>query len=51
LFTDALDEVRNMMTNQAKDFSKHMTEMNNVIDRLTSQVTVLLLIVVEESSE
>jgi hypothetical protein len=51
LFTDALDEVRNMMTNQTKDFSKHMTEMNNVIDRRTSQVTELRSVVRDQAGE
>ena len=51
LFTDVLDEVRNMMTNQTKDFSKHMTEMNNVIDRLTSQVTGLRSVVRDQAGE
>jgi hypothetical protein len=51
LFTDALDDLRNMMTNQTKDFSKHMTEMNNVIDRLTSQVTELGSVVRDQAGE
>jgi len=51
LFTDALDEVKNMMVNQTKDFSKHMTEMNKVIDRLTSQVTGLRSVVRDQAEE
>jgi hypothetical protein len=51
LFTDALDEVRNMMTNQTKDFSKHLTDMNNVIDRLTSLVTGLRSVVRDQAGE
>ena len=51
LFTDALDEVRNMMTNQTKDLSKHLTEMNNVIDRLTSLVTGLGSVVRDQAGE
>jgi hypothetical protein len=45
LFTEALDEVKNMMAKQTKDFSKHMTEMYNVINRLTSQITGLRSVV------
>ena len=51
LFTDALDEVKNMMANQTKDFSKQKTEMNNVIDRLTSQVTGLRSVVRDQAGE
>jgi hypothetical protein len=45
LFTEALDEVKNTMANQTKDFSKHMTEKYNVINRLASQITGLRSVV------
>jgi hypothetical protein len=51
LFTDALDEARNMMTSQTKDFSKLMTEMNKVIDRLTSQIIGLGSVVRDQAEE
>jgi len=51
LFTNALDEVKNLMLNQTKKVSRQMTEMKDEISCVTSQVTGLRSVVRSQAAE